>query len=275
MIMSGLAPNTMKKPMAPGGGIAAGLGPAATTSPQTRIGVAGGIGVSVPTAAGLLSKKDRRAARFYGGSNQANWMVNAPEVGDAVRQRVEDAMYSRNADRFEPELERDRASLELRLAQQGFGPESEAYATEMERYNNNANDVRERARESAIMGGGAEQSREFGMGMDVADFALGQNQALVGFSNQARQRSALGNQGIMSGLTNLGSMVAFSDARLKSNIKKVAEHPTGVGVYEYDIFGRREVGVLAQELEKVRPELVSPHPSGFLMVDYSGLEGFA
>jgi hypothetical protein len=63
----------------------------------------------------------------------------------------------------------------------------------------------------------------------------------------------------------------FSDARLKSNIVRVGEHPIGIGVYEYDIFGRRERGVLAQELLRVAPERVSVHVSGFYMVDYKGL----
>ena len=64
----------------------------------------------------------------------------------------------------------------------------------------------------------------------------------------------------------------LSDARLKSNIERVGTHKTGVGVYEYDKFGKRERGVMAQEVEKVMPEAVSTHPSGFKQVAY-GLLG--
>jgi hypothetical protein len=63
----------------------------------------------------------------------------------------------------------------------------------------------------------------------------------------------------------------FSDARLKSNVVQIGVHPRGIGVYEYDIFGRRERGVMAQELLAVAPELVHTHPSGFMMVNYGGL----
>ena len=69
----------------------------------------------------------------------------------------------------------------------------------------------------------------------------------------------------------LYGMGAFSDIRLKSNIIKVGDHPIGVGIYEYDIFGRRERGVMAQELMRIAPDLVMMHRSGYLMVNYGGL----
>ena len=64
---------------------------------------------------------------------------------------------------------------------------------------------------------------------------------------------------------------AFSDRRLKSNIVRIGTHPIGVGIYEYDIFGGRQIGVMAQELMEVMPEAVHQHPSGYLMVDYGRL----
>jgi hypothetical protein len=64
----------------------------------------------------------------------------------------------------------------------------------------------------------------------------------------------------------------FSDIRLKSNIVKVGDHPKGFGIYEYDKFGQRERGVMAQEVQQVIPEAVSVHDSGYLMVNYSMLD---
>lgn len=61
----------------------------------------------------------------------------------------------------------------------------------------------------------------------------------------------------------------FSDARLKTDIKKVGELPSGLGVYDYKKFGKPERGVLAQEVEKIIPDAVSTHPSGYKMVNYS------
>jgi hypothetical protein len=59
-----------------------------------------------------------------------------------------------------------------------------------------------------------------------------------------------------------------SDRRLKSNIERVGTHPLGIGIYEYDIFGERQRGVMADELEIVLPEAVAVHPSGYKMVNY-------
>jgi len=79
-------------------------------------------------------------------------------------------------------------------------------------------------------------------------------------------------QGMMSGLSGLvNSGMMFSDRRLKSNIVRVGTHLIGVGVYEYDIFGRRERGVMAQEMLTVDPSRVALHPSGYYMVNYKGL----
>jgi hypothetical protein len=64
----------------------------------------------------------------------------------------------------------------------------------------------------------------------------------------------------------------MSDVRLKTNIVRIGTHPIhGVGIYEYDIQGERERGVLAHEVQQVRPDLVREHRSGYLMVDYGGL----
>lgn len=92
--------------------------------------------------------------------------------------------------------------------------------------------------------------------------------AALGAANA--QNAAFGN--LLGAGAQLGSAAfMFSDRRLKSNIVRVGTHPVGVGVYEYDIDGRRERGVMAQELMTVRPDLVKQHASGYLMVNYGGL----
>jgi hypothetical protein len=91
---------------------------------------------------------------------------------------------------------------------------------------------------------------------------------------QNAKNAALGNT--MSGLFSLGSAAlgnpfAFSDRRLKRRLKRVGTHATGVGIYDFDMAGYRQRGVIAQELATVRPDLVKRHPSGFLTVNYSAL----
>jgi hypothetical protein len=98
---------------------------------------------------------------------------------------------------------------------------------------------------------------------------MGYNSAMDQYNAKQAQ-----SQGMMSGLGSLAGMgmMAFSDIRLKDNIERVGTHPVGVGIYDYDIFGRRERGVMAQELMQVRPDLVAVHDSGYLMVNYGGLQ---
>jgi hypothetical protein len=107
---------------------------------------------------------------------------------------------------------------------------------------------------------------------DLLNAANMQYQAALDAQNA--KNAALGNT--MSGLFSLGSAAlgnpfAFSDRRLKRNVKRVGTHSTGVGLYEYDVAGYRQRGVIAQELEKVRPDLVRRHASGYLTVNYGAL----
>ena len=90
------------------------------------------------------------------------------------------------------------------------------------------------------------------------------------------------NNSMMSGLFGLGgaalmsptgTFAKWSDRRLKSNIRRIGEHPLDIGIYEYDIFGEHDIGVMADEVEQVMPEAVMVHPSGFKMVNYSMLGG--
>lgn len=75
----------------------------------------------------------------------------------------------------------------------------------------------------------------------------------------------------VGGLAGNAGLFAKSDIRLKSNIVRVGDHPLGIGIYEYDIDGHRERGVMAQEVMTVRPTAVAVHPDGYLMVDYGAL----
>jgi hypothetical protein len=74
----------------------------------------------------------------------------------------------------------------------------------------------------------------------------------------------------MGGLSSLASTAfMFSDRRLKRRVKRVGTHAElGVGIYEYEMAGFPQRGVIAQEVAAVRPDLVKRHASGYLMVDY-------
>ena len=75
----------------------------------------------------------------------------------------------------------------------------------------------------------------------------------------------------LAGAGGMAAATAFSDRRLKSNIERIGTHPLGIGIYEYDIFGGRQIGVMADEVEAVMPEAVIEHSSGYKMVNYGAL----
>lgn len=70
----------------------------------------------------------------------------------------------------------------------------------------------------------------------------------------------------------LGGAMGFSDRRLKTDIRPIGRHPRGYRIVSYRFIGerRRRVGVIAQEVARVAPELVHSH-RGVLMVHASAL----
>lgn len=100
------------------------------------------------------------------------------------RQRVEDAIFAR----MNPQLDRSRAALDTRLANQGITQGSAAYREAIDENNRAAND----ARIAAILSGGQEQSRLFALGLGQSNF---QNQAQNQAFNQSLGRGNFYNQG--------------------------------------------------------------------------------
>jgi hypothetical protein len=66
---------------------------------------------------------------------------------------------------------------------------------------------------------------------------------------------------------------AFSDRRLKTDIERIGEREDGLGVYLFRYLWSpvQHIGVMAQEVLKVKPEAVIHTPSGFMAVDYGAL----
>ena len=65
-----------------------------------------------------------------------------------------------------------------------------------------------------------------------------------------------------------------SDVKLKENIIKVDNSPSGINIYEWNYIGKsqRYRGVLAQELLESHPEAVTMCPNGFLGVYYGKID---
>ena len=79
----------------------------------------------------------------------------------------------------------------------------------------------------------------------------------------------------MAALGSIGKgIAASSDKRLKKNIKYKSKSKSGLNVYEfeYNWSPQKYIGVMAQEVKKVKPSAVSENIFGHMMVDYSQLD---
>jgi hypothetical protein len=95
--------------------------------------------------------------------------------------------------------------------------------------------------------------------------------------NAAYQAQMQNRGGMMGGLFSLGSAaILASDGRLKTDKRRLRVRPDGVEVWAFryltDAPGTVRIGVMAQQLEKIRPDLVVRGPDGFLAVDYASLQ---
>lgn len=101
-----------------------------------------------------------------------------------------------------------------------------------------------------------------------------QYQALMNAWNANQAQNQAKQQGMLSLGAGLFSM--FSDERMKEDIERLpVEALPGVpfASWRWKGTGRIGIGVIAQDLEKVRPDLVNRDPdTGMLKVDYSFLE---
>lgn len=88
-------------------------------------------------------------------------------------------------------------------------------------------------------------------------------------------KSSTTEMGLSGGdLTKLAAAAAMaSDRRLKRDVVHLYDRPDGLGVYLYRYLWSplRYIGVMAQEVLKVKPEAVVTMPSGYLAVKYGEL----
>lgn len=205
--------------------------------------------------------------------------------------------------RLEPQQARQRTSLETQLTNQGLRPGTEAWKNAETDLGQQENDARSQAaltginldtgarqqgfqeqaylrnlplnEIAALMSGSQIQNPQFQQvqGAQVNPANVQQIAGQQGQYAQGLYNAQVGQQNAMyGGLATLGA-AAISDRRLKSNIERIGTHPLGIGVYEYDIAGRHERGVMAQELQPIMPAAVIVNSDGYLMVRYDMIGG--
>jgi hypothetical protein len=219
---------------------------------------------------------------------------------DGTNDATEARLIELGKKRLDPMLARQDEDLRARLANQGIKVGSAAYDREMETQNNARND----ANNQLILGGnqqafaqgqatrnqplneiigllnGSQVSQPQFQGAnigaipttDVAGVIQQDYQNRMGAYNQ--QMAARNN--ILGGLFGLGSsFIKASDERVKEDIKPAGKL-MGHNIYSYDYKGKfddgkRHVGVMAQEVERKRPDAVLKGRDGVKRVNYGKL----
>lgn len=91
-------------------------------------------------------------------------------------------------------------------------------------------------------------------------------------TQQASSNAKMGGLAGLGGALGGAGIMKYSDERLKTDIKRVGYTDDGLPVYTYRMKagGPVEMGVMAQDVEKVRPELVT-NLNGYKAVHYEGI----
>jgi hypothetical protein len=117
-----------------------------------------------------------------------------PGIDSETRKRVEDAWMTRAFGLVNPQRDREEEQLRQRLANQGFATGSEGYGTEMDRFldANNRQDTDLSAQ--AILAGGSELEREFGLASARRSQMFGEDTTMAGI-DAARRAQEFGERG--------------------------------------------------------------------------------
>lgn len=226
------------------------------------------------------------------------------ESGMDARNRAEQAIYQRAASRLDPRFAQQEDQYRTRLYNQGLREGDEAFTQQMNDFGRMRNDAYQNAMNESIMGGGQEMSRQFSQGLQGRGALLNELQALMGgqqvgmpqqpgfqgaggyappdFLGAAGQQYGANINQYNAGQAQQQSMqqalmmlpFLFSDERLKTDIHRLSiEALPGVPYASWRWkAGGRGFGVIAQDMQRVRPDLViRDKNTGFLMVNYAGI----
>lgn len=223
-------------------------------------------------------------------------------TGDDARAKATGAYYQQAESRLDPSWNQREEATRAQLAAQGLDPSSEAYGKAMGDFSRARNDAYTSAEREAQSAGNQAQALTFsenqqaqmqpyqqlGMLQNLAQPAnfmgAGQAQPLQSLAAAMQgYNGALQSYGIqqqnknskMNGAAGLGgAAILASDERLKDEIERLPlEVVPGVHLarWKWKRGGSRGFGVIAQDVEKVRPDLVTRNPEGVRMVDYGAL----
>jgi hypothetical protein len=219
---------------------------------------------------------------------------------DLSNSNVDNYINSHYSDDFNRTQDQQAEALRTQLANQGIGYGTEAYtratadaATSRANAHDNMygaqrnNAIQEILTQrnqplneiSSLLGGSQITAPTYAStpqtNIPTTDVAGIQQQAYQNNVNAVNAKNAA-TQSTLGGLFGLGGkLLSLSDKRAKTNIKPVGKL-MGQKIYSFSYKGAKDdgqkhIGVMAQEVQKTRPEAVSTRPDGLKQVDYGRL----
>ncbi len=235
------------------------------------------------------------------GNKQTQFLQNYMDKPfDGSNEATEARLMELGRKRLDPVLAQQDEALRTRLANQGIKVGTAAYDREMTNQNQARNDAynqlaltgRGQAFQeaqatrnqpineiTALLSGGQVSQPQF-QGANIGAIPTTDVAGLINENfnqrNQQYQSQMAARQGLLGGLFGLGSsFIMASDRRVKKDIKPVGKL-MGEKLYSYEYKGKfddgkRHVGVMAQNVEKRRPDAVLTGDDGVKRVDYGKL----
>jgi len=221
-----------------------------------------------------------------------------PEDFASQGKQINDTLYNSSYNNLKPQFEQEDTDIRDYLSNRGISPVNNAYSkaiTNLRR--DRGNQLNQLSLQSTLAGsqeqdrltrlaeaqraarlaetGNVTQGIDTGMFGNVANINAGQNISnqegarnaynLSNFQDTQKRRSGALTEGIKGGAA---IAAAFSDLSLKENIELVGKE-NGFNIYHFDYKNRegRYQGVMAQEVQKARPDAVI-EKDGYLAVYY-------
>lgn len=214
---------------------------------------------------------------------------------------IEGRLFDLGRKRLDPMFAQRDEDLRTRLANQGIKAGTAAYDREMSLLGQQQNDAfnqlllsgRGQATQelltednqrinqiSALLSGGQVSMPNFMTGANINPAATTDNAAIIGNYDNARMAAWKAGQGAMGSM--LGGMgglfeglgaagLTLSDERAKTDKEKIGETDDGLGIYSYRYKGspKTQIGLMAQEVKRKKPQAVRRGADGLMRVNYS------
>lgn len=213
---------------------------------------------------------------------------------DLSNEATEARLYELGASRLDPRFAREEDQMRSNLLSRGVREGTPAWEASMSDFNQSKNDaynqlllsgrsqaVNEALTErnqpineiTALMSGSQVSNPNWvnpnTSTMPTTDVAGLMQQGYQNNMAASQQKNAF-NQNVMGGLFGLGSSFLMSDRRVKTNIRQIGRTNDGQNIYSYRMKdgGPIQIGLMADEVESVRPEAVITGDDGVKRVSY-------